>query len=397
MINVAIIDYYDSAQFFFRLFKNRDEGDVIIITNLISVYMLAKKNGFPARMLKNTSGKFQGCSLNKAREVISCEISTNEAVKYANGIINEIEFLMRGYDSIRLLCWSGSDIKGAAIRYVKNKYGRGRVSSLFFEISNFPGYYFVDCLGVNAESSAYLFPSYFLDDAEIISLENSFGIMQSMINVKNRQKSLPQAGRSKKITIRHFIDYGYMVIFGVKNFSFYSMFKRLVNKVRSRDLDISSYVNFNGELSDDNCFFPLQVSSDSQILLNYDGTLIDSLVEAVDWSHKLGKKLVVKLHPAETDVDCLEEIKRICDQYGVLIIDEQVASILSKVGSVVTVNSTVGFEALLMGVDVKFLGRSQFSHLKCQRDVLLYIKSYIKEGDFFSGSPIEFPTILRCE
>ncbi len=107
-------------------------------------------------------------------------------------------------------------------------------------------------------------------------------------------------------------------------------------------------------------FFPLQVRSDSQLTIHspiYGNRLdlaiadLDRAVHAVDPD----LRLVIKLHPADlgkTDYDPM--VKRY--PHLIWIGGGDVRTILSKARCVVTVNSTVGIEAMIFGKPVVTLG-----------------------------------------
>lgn len=87
--------------------------------------------------------------------------------------------------------------------------------------------------------------------------------------------------------------------------------KTLNLKYQSIDLKEEQYI-----------FFPMQVASDSQIILNSDMSLIDALLYSVKEARRLNLKLVIKLHPAERDLKIIEKIVKLQKKYEFKIVTE---------------------------------------------------------------------------
>jgi len=144
-----------------------------------------------------------------------------------------------------------------------------------------------------------------------------------------------------------------------------------VEKIRSEKcrLNTSKYKQPNpeGELqlntlgNDSYILLPLQTSDDVVARLSSVNQL--SLAEALaDIAQKINVPLVIKRHPFCNDHKVESVIERLQKDYkGVYVSSCSINSLIAGAKGVVTVNSGVGFEALVMGVPVITAGRSDYS------------------------------------
>jgi hypothetical protein len=385
---VIVIDYYDSLQFFERLLDSISSENIYVVTNLASVYIKVRSQGMHATLINRFSNEkmLERIDCTKAKEVAALEVSEDDAKAYASKIYSALIGCLDDLSSYKILCWNGSDLKGAAIRLFISDYS-GRASSMYFEITNFPGYFFSDTAGVNAQSSAFLEPENF----KLIDIERN---KDSLIKLKDEliaSKKVgipPQVELSKRITFRHIADVLYQLILGASNLSFKAIFNRFSNKLRTRRGTLKYSGEYLNNLTSKHAFMPLQVASDSQLLINYHGDVLDSVKEANEVAKSAGKVLVVKFHPAENDQATLSRIISYCVSENIGITSLAVPEAIDLSGLVVTVNSTSGFEAQLEGRPVIYLGASQYSNLSSELELLQYINKYFNKGDFFSHDDI---------
>ena len=69
-------------------------------------------------------------------------------------------------------------------------------------------------------------------------------------------------------------------------------------------------------------------------------------------------------------------------------------SLISNAETIVTINSTVGLEALILNKDVVFLGETFYSNLT--HDLLKnYICSYLINGEFFHGEDFDLTEMQK--
>lgn len=140
--------------------------------------------------------------------------------------------------------------------------------------------------------------------------------------------------------------------------------KRWVNGPRHQDA-MSMQPSQSAEVNRSTILVPLQVNSDSQVVcyspwIRSMRDLVELLIEIRGDVEQAGLRLVVKPHPkCSTPQDDLYEALR---QNGI-VVDERskVSDWLPEVAGVITLNSTVGIEALLQNVPVIVLGQAFYN------------------------------------
>ncbi|WIX34577.1 hypothetical protein QO259_07990 [Salinicola sp. JS01] len=134
-------------------------------------------------------------------------------------------------------------------------------------------------------------------------------------------------------------------------------------------------------------FFPMQVSTDAQIILNYpQGSVIDGLKRAIQIAAERGLKLVIKPHPAEINQAIPAVLARLRREHGFKIVNENTFRLLDGAESVVTINSTVGLEAKLLDKPVTFLGNTFYAQFD-ERRLAAYVDHYLVNEDYFRDTP----------
>ena len=142
-------------------------------------------------------------------------------------------------------------------------------------------------------------------------------------------------------------------------------------------------------------FLPLQVSGDTQIKLHSDVGNLEAIRHAFELAANESADLFVKLHPAETDAAEIDAIVRLQDTYHFEIVTSPTTDLLKHAYAVVTINSTVGLEAMLYGKRVVSLGRCFYKEFDRDR-LLKYIHSFLIDGiDYFGTSCIQADAARR--
>ena len=130
-------------------------------------------------------------------------------------------------------------------------------------------------------------------------------------------------------------------------------------------------------------FIPLQVSNDTQILLNSSVTNLDLIKMLLSETRYSKTKFVVKFHPCdqqgqvENILDILKNEERFTINQGPTF------SLIRGASKVITINSTVGLEAKILGREVSFLGKTLFDSLN-QVTAKIYAFYHLIDVDYFS-------------
>lgn len=133
----------------------------------------------------------------------------------------------------------------------------------------------------------------------------------------------------------------------------------------------------------------MQVSTDTQIILNSDVDNVDVL------NHLIEKEIlpiVTKPHPAESDFDYIYKIKT-ANQGRLFISQKNTYELIKNAKRVYTINSTVGMESLLFDKNVVFMGRSVYSNMGTA-ELKKYIHNYLVDIDFFDENFSITPNLI---
>lgn len=382
------IDYIERYDFFKRFYG--DHCKVIFITSRYSLYIKAKIDNISCVLVKRTNENNSKINYTKCRDIACGSLSLKDGMILERDIYNTLNNLKVSIDSVFFI-WNGSDVAERTISlFCKGK----KLLTVFFEISNLPGKLFIDPLGVNAESQLNtLSCSKILSD--INSLNETVNYNNYITNykkLKDGKFSPPQAKR--KSNYYFLIDHLGSIIRITTKFQSYSFINK-VGKFISRFKLKNKVIEVVDLPSDSFIFLPLQVSNDSQILLNSTIGNLDAIKLAHKISFNNGLKLVVKLHPAEFNLDEIEKIRAYCINNNIILSNLNTNDLINKSKSVVTINSTVGFESLIFNKKVYFLGDSFYARFKDEFDIKNYINNYLVNVDYFGDDEIEIDIILN--
>lgn len=379
---IFLVEYDKAGDFFFRLASSL-KCHCVFVTALPSVFYKAKKLGYQAVLtgFRNRGPEkwVPDAALNATKAVALKSLSISKGRNRVSEIFNVLKrtVLSGGTDSeIYILTWNGSSISGIAAREIKASFPD--VKLLFLEIANLPGKIFVDPEGANAQSSLYRDPT--LLDSYPLPAEREFEEWSKhYISEKSRKNYVAPQAKKQSLSYLAMFDFLYSVVLG--NNYFGNPLVKLKNY-----LGIKGKKSVELEVLTDNsvkdfAFLPLQVSNDSQLLINSD----IGNCEAVRLVSRKESKLLIKPHPAERDVSYLADV--VSGLKNVYVTRENTFDLINSATKVYTINSTVGLEALILGKSVEFLGRSYFSYFDKDR-LKKYLFSYLLNFDFFSDQAI---------
>jgi len=328
--------------------------------------------------------------------------SALQSIEFLNGLVEissakkNIECMAEGileeivkYDIDKLVIWNGEQLIGRAAKIVAKKLN---IKTQFLEISNLPNKIFSDPEGVNASARLYR-------EIDVIDKLPDISVYIHDKWVKEyeiaKEKPLPQAQRKKIESALSILNVGLKNIFQstrpvsiTKKAS--NAFSDVCYKIKKINFDISVT-----SPKDKYIFLPLQVSADTQLKLNSD---IKNL-EAIDFAYAKAKEdgmlLVVKIHPAEKSAQELKLISKKQSELKFLISQENTISLIKNAAHVVTINSTVGLEALIYKKPITVLGRcfyKDFDQIRLRK----YIHSYLVGGaDYFDSKKISTACALK--
>lgn len=386
-MNKKIILMCDSLQrfnFIRRVTKSLDGCKVIIVTGEPIVKLKSFLAGFECHYLRSKKindvipNDFED-SFKNSIEYLNGEISLKQCLNDAISAISIIDEVINKHGDIsHVIIWNGQQLLGRIMTKIANKHN---IKTIYLEISNLPNKLFVDAQGVNALSS-------------LAKDKNKISSLDSIDNERHKQwvekykvekrKPLPQASVNYLNYIESFFNRVLKKItkgIGLRQLTFLEMKNKYnfskANLVYDNCTDVSGYI-----------FLPLQVTSDTQLKLHSKYNNIQAIEYAVQLADKEGIDLVVKPHPAERNFDEIKKVLDLKKKYDFYLSNEYTVGLIERSKCVLTINSTVGLEALIFGKNVTVLGDAFYSDFT-QDDLSKYIHSYLLDGiDVFSSDEI---------
>jgi capsular polysaccharide export protein len=382
---MKILIYLDSIErfnFFKRFIPIKEE--LVFITNILSVYLLSKKEKYNIYLIKKVDFNKQVSYIDtldfKAGWLNKKEIRVNYTSAY-----KLVLDLYKIYNFKVFFLWNGERTINLALSDFARDY---KVKTLFFEISNLPSKLFIDYKGVNAKSSLAIDKSILNDYLYKDIIYQQWKL--EFLNNKFKNHIVQQSKGVKAINIYYILDLiGFYILELPKNEN-----KSILNKIKLKFL-ANSY-KFKYDSFDIKTrrfiFLPLQVSTDSQILINSD---IDN-IQAIDIAYKMALQhkvaLLIKPHPAEQNIEYIKRLEKLKEKYDFYFVNYNTFKLIKYSEEVITINSTIGIEAMIMNKKVNILGRAYYKDFN-QEDLKRYIMSYLIDVDYFNNKEISIDII----
>lgn len=316
--------------------------------------------------------------LHKVFNVLSGRLSlddANRAYKITKGRLADYIKSIKG-EKVTFIIPSGRHVHHvAATRFAKIQH----IERVYINYSNFPGFTFFDPEGTDCLASIYKTPS----KLEKLYAGNNIDIdeiFKHFADVKSQQKTIPQKTsgnlRASIKKLAFFIDTSlqYMTnVIGDRRVSFRNSKKHVTEMLDYSSLDCSKPF----------LFFPLQVSTDQQVLVNYEGgSIYVAIDQAYEYAKSKGLPLYVREHPAEANkIPVRTYLKKLAINEDFYVTDAPVSDLISSCLEVITINSTVGLESRINRKPVHFLGKS-FYEKATDLQLAYYLKYYLISVDY---------------
>ena len=361
--------------------------DSIIITLKPSIFFRLKKNYITSHLIRKQYGNFDIPELDKLQKVCAYKVSRSDIKILYASIYKLVEKLINEKKIGVTFIWNGKGITSLPISDVAEKYNFPRV---YLELSNLPGKLFVDPKGVNALSLLY---------ENIDLLKNyeasEFQYQAWMIEYLKYKRNNPVIPQVNKSYIKHnwlyIIDYLSCKSSITPVSGDYTLLRKFYTKLR---IDPLKYYSYDLALSTDYVFLPLQVDSDTQLVFNSSLSNIDAIKIAYNLSVSKSLELIVKPHPASFNKKETIEILTLKKKLGFSITNKNSFDLVNNAKEIVTINSSVGLDGLILDKKVSFLGQSFYS--KLYREYLKnYFLNFLINIDFFGNEEIDPDELTR--
>jgi hypothetical protein len=366
---IILIDNYERFIFFDNILKSSglSKEKIVLLHSNLYTYIWCKFNrkDMKSHLLSSQSGN--------VADGLSIEEVKNEKIYNTKLSDKSLSFLMNAMNpKSEIWVFSGFQY---AFRRIHSYLDMDKC--IFYEIGNFPNKYQCSKTGINSSST---------HNSKVSELRGT--VVVDQIQVNSLRESLfsfipPQANKKIRNRIGEFLvnKLGYIAFNTLApHASFYrqvrtaiSMLqsKRLFNKFKSNDI-------FNS-ISDHYLLFIGQVEEDTQTIFQSCETGISALKKANRLANKMNLQLIVRLHPAEKKIDAMNKMDCYCQHNNIIICNYgSLSQAVEKSTHVVTINSTGGLQALLLGKAVTCLGDSFYSDWS-KEDVFIYHENVLKD------------------
>lgn len=375
----------EKLAFFARLSNAfRDKGyGLVVVSNRLSVVLRARHHGMICQLCDKS---ICDANLSETLEILRNDLSDTQAANFYGGILTCVDKTAQSLKLCGGLIWNGGRLADRAIAdYCENH----NLNCLYLEIGNMPGKMIADPLGVNARSllARKGFRKKSQPDPSFESWKTAF------IATRLQQQSVPQASKTGHINPFYLLDlFGFLFMAAPRSSSrsVIAMLKNVLLKRSTKDQTTASIPDTRF------CFLPMQVTNDTQLYLNSTVDNQGALEYAIRHCKEEQAILVVKPHPAETSPQFLTWLKRYAQENNILLSRANTMELISKSHQVITINSTVGLEALLYGKDTHVLGNAVYKHF-AETDLDTYINRYLLNIDYFSKQKIPAEAINEVE
>ncbi|MFM0362147.1 capsular polysaccharide export protein, LipB/KpsS family [Paraburkholderia sediminicola] len=384
---MIVVDSMERYYFVTRLVQTvRDEFNFIFLTSeplahaglLMAGHESIYLHRATPRVLDHDAGA-QLAEYDRSIEVLNAQMETSEALIDAAAVLRTVSDLFRLRKIAVCLMWNGQQLVCRAVSHACAVHG---VATRFLELSNLPGKLFVDSMGVNALSSISSNPA-LIDRLPMPSEDKHRRWLTAYEAYKARP--LPQSRTSLKRKAVSLLNYTLKCVtrgVGRKRLDTVRLnnaakLPRQAGPLSADELTLRRYV-----------FLPLQVSGDTQIKLHSEVDNLEAIRIAFQFASNASADLIVKIHPAEIDTAVIDEIVGLQSVYHFEITNAPTVALIRHAEAVVTINSTVGLEALLYGKQVVALGRCFYKEFDRSR-LMKYIHGFLVDGvDYFGSGPI---------
>lgn len=374
---LILLDSHERWRFFRRLSRvlHGCGYQAVFLTYQVSIYLQVRRETDRVALAPCVS-TVRPAPVERACDVLSGKLSQSNARLLYSGCRAALERLERHFNFHHALIWNGSDTAARAVSDWATERG---VLCGFLEIGNLPGKLFVDPKGVNAQSHLAAHPE-LLDSFPDADVERYQKWHSAYVQTKVGDGNIPQSQAAKRINWWALMDRP-LAGWVSPIYESQPFWQKALAKLAARTT-VFDYDKVDLAEGEPFIFFPMQVRADSQILLNSDVSIEQALMYAVDQARQRGFRLIVRPHPAETDMAFVRKILQLKRECGFLFSKANIFSLMDRAALVITINSTAGLESMILGTEVICLGRC-FYHDFDQRRLRQYVMNFLVDIDYF--------------
>jgi len=309
---------------------------LVLITHRLSIAVLARRQNLTCILLRPASG----------------------ASPFAASLEAALDRARTGATMAVLVQWNGQRAYGQAATAMARARGMG---ALYLELGNIAPRLFADPWGVNGAAWLAHHPEV-LDGLPVSDPEIEAWIAATLAS--RRVSQTPQTFTASRINPWFAVDYLGAVLLRIPQPAPLAPLARIIDKLGAwiRPPQPPPVLPDQPYL-----FFPMQVHDEpapGQPARQIDR---DAITAAAAEARARGLQLVIKPHPVETDAHLLDDIAAAAARDGHLLTSANATVLVAGSEAVVTINSSVGLEALLMDKPLILLGEALFASFDRRR------------------------------
>ncbi len=380
---VIVSNFWDNFFFFARLADTlKIQG--IRVTFLTVKYALWREmisRGWQTVLVKRNPVAEQKSLPEKVLEIPEGGLTPDEALRVHNAIQHALPRLMKSDPFDGLMMWSGVRLVEKSVTTFAIEHA---VPTLYLELGNFPGKIFADSLGTNVSSSLAMNPASVLgyqhDPTRYAQWRDDY------LRASLQTHAVPQGKDASSLRVKPVLKdyYGYLFHSCLKSAKLLP-FGKLWNKLLLRYAKLPAV-----EIPEHHpqyFFYPMQVSDDAQILLNSPVDNEAAIRYAAAQASQSGYALIVKPHPAERNFSFMKRIAAMQQELGFTFAAGNTMKLMQRAEKIITVNSTAGLQAKILGKDVEVLG-SAFWKGYGEQELAAYIHGFLIDCPFWGTTAI---------
>lgn len=382
---VIYVDVMERCRFFTKFYGPLQElgYDIWFITARLSVARQIERLTTNITVLKESPGSEpseQPLDYQNSLSVLNAYHTLKQAQQIGSSVYKQLNELSKARNITMFWVWNGTSTVAMTVTSFAQQHN---IATRYFEISNLSKRIFVDTEGTSGASYLCQHPS-ILDPYPA----NEEQYREWLETYRQEDLAPKQAANRSKIPWHALIDaVGYMRGYIREDRRSFSklLYNRLANQFFTHSFA-------QADLHAPYVFLPLQVSDDSQLKLFSSYSNIDMLNKALHLSREKGIRLIVKIHPAESNRDQIEQIRKFSQLESFVIAENPTKSLIKKAQLIIVNNSTVGLQALIEEKEVLVFGNALYREFD-QARLKTYILNYLLNADYFGDDPIPLTTV----
>ena len=359
----------------------------IFVTNKLSIYILLRWRRKHCFLIKRMSHIVHDVDVENCLQRKTDSLDEIGCKAVASDVYETLHRIANSYNIQLLFIWNGY----RAVEYSAKYWARSnKCNVLYFELGNFKGKLFADPIGVNCESLAAKCPEIFThieyDDDSCTAWKNRY------VDERRVHHTVPQARAITSVNMWYLLDIIGSATGLARADNNEKIWRKIFEKIKrnSARIKYDTYDLKKGKY----IFLPLQVSNDTQLLLNSSVDNYGALNYALTHAATRKADLLVKIHPAEPNEKFIRYVCQMSKQLNFKVTNQNTFNLIENAEAIVTINSTVGLEARIFGVETHVLGRSLYGNFTNDQ-VKRYLCSYLLDIEYFSDVPIEISDAVK--